>query len=141
MVLDVSRKKTDLESKMQFLKRVPIFNGLNDESLHRVATITSEKVYSRKSIVFHEGDHGDTLYIIKAGRIKIAKVAIDGREKTCASCNRATSLVKWLFLTISPAPLPLKRLTTMCICLRSVKVILSALSTSILQLLCALCKT
>jgi CRP/FNR family cyclic AMP-dependent transcriptional regulator len=82
MVLDVSRKKTDLESKMQFLKRVPIFNGLNDESLHRVATITSEKVYSRKSIVFHEGDHGDTLYIIKAGRIKIAKVAIDGREKT-----------------------------------------------------------
>ncbi|MFN4150784.1 MAG: Crp/Fnr family transcriptional regulator, partial [Candidatus Sericytochromatia bacterium] len=36
----------------------------------------------KKNIVFHEGDYGDALYIIKNGRIKIAKVAIDGREKT-----------------------------------------------------------
>lgn len=76
------RKKTDLESKAQFLRRVPIFGGLNQESLERVAAIMSEKIYARKSIVFHEGDQGNTLYIIKNGRIKIAKVAMDGREKT-----------------------------------------------------------
>lgn len=76
------RKKSDLASKVQFLKRVPIFGGLNEDCLNRIGAITSEKVYSRKSIVFHEGDYGDTLYIIKGGRIKIAKVAIDGREKT-----------------------------------------------------------
>src|ERR1043166_8511401 len=81
MVLD-TRKKADLEAKIQFLRRVPIFGALNEDSLQRVASIMLEKSYSRKSIVFHEGDHGDTLYIIKAGRIKIAKVAIDGREKT-----------------------------------------------------------
>lgn len=81
MVMD-TRKKTDLEAKIQFLRRVPIFGALNQDSLQRVAAIMSEKIYSRKSIVFHEGDHGDTLYIIKNGRIKIAKVAMDGREKT-----------------------------------------------------------
>lgn len=81
MVLD-TRKKADLEAKIQFLRRVPIFGALNEDSLQRVASIMLEKSYSRKSIVFHEGDHGDTLYIIKTGRIKIAKVAIDGREKT-----------------------------------------------------------
>ncbi len=80
MVYD--RKKTDLSAKIQFLRRVPIFGGLNESSLERVASIMIEKTYSRKSIVFHEGDHGDSLYIIKVGRIKIAKVAIDGREKT-----------------------------------------------------------
>lgn len=80
MVFD--RKKTDLEAKIQFLRRVPIFAALNEDILQRVASIMIEKSYSRKSIVFHEGDHGDTLYIIKSGRIKIAKVAIDGREKT-----------------------------------------------------------
>lgn len=76
------RKKADLEAKIQFLRRVPIFGALNDDSMQRIASIMLEKSYSRKSIVFHEGDHGDTLYIIKAGRVKIAKVAIDGREKT-----------------------------------------------------------
>lgn len=80
MVYD--RKKSDLAAKIQFLRRVPIFGGLNESSLERVASIMIEKSYSRKSIVFHEGDHGDSLYIIKLGRIKIAKVAIDGREKT-----------------------------------------------------------
>lgn len=75
-------KKTDLESKVEFLRRVPIFSGVGDESLRKIANITVEKTYSKRNIVFHEGDYGDTLYIIKSGRIKIAKVAIDGREKT-----------------------------------------------------------
>jgi len=81
MALD-TRKKADLEAKIQFLRRVPIFGALNEDSMQRIASIMLEKAYSRKSIVFHEGDHGDTLYIIKSGRVKIAKVAIDGREKT-----------------------------------------------------------
>lgn len=75
-------KKSDIESKIVFLRRVPIFGGVDDESLIKVASITSEKNYSKKNIVFHEGDYGDALYIIKSGRIKIAKVALDGREKT-----------------------------------------------------------
>lgn len=78
----ISNKKLDLESKLLFLKRVPIFSGVDDDSLSKIATVTSEKNYSKKNIVFHEGDYGDALYIIKNGRIKISKVAIDGREKT-----------------------------------------------------------
>ena len=75
-------KKVDLESKILFLKRVPIFSGVSDESLRKIAAITTERYYNKKNIIFHEGDYGDTLYIIKSGRIKIAKVSIDGREKT-----------------------------------------------------------
>jgi CRP/FNR family cyclic AMP-dependent transcriptional regulator len=75
-------KKSDIESKIVFLRRVPIFGGVDDDNLTKVASITSEKSYSKKNIVFHEGDYGDALYIIKSGRIKIAKVALDGREKT-----------------------------------------------------------
>ncbi|MFN8575492.1 MAG: Crp/Fnr family transcriptional regulator [Candidatus Sericytochromatia bacterium] len=75
-------KKSDIESKVIFLKRVPIFGGVDDDNLLKIASITSEKNYSKKNIVFHEGDYGDALYVIKSGRIKIAKVALDGREKT-----------------------------------------------------------
>jgi len=75
-------RKLDMESKLMFLKRVPIFSGVSEESLRKIASITTERCYNKKNIVFHEGDYGDTLYIIKAGRIKIAKVSMDGREKT-----------------------------------------------------------
>jgi CRP/FNR family cyclic AMP-dependent transcriptional regulator len=75
-------KRLDIESKIVFLRRVPIFGGVDDDNLLKIANITSEKTYSKKNIVFHEGDYGDALYVIKNGRIKIAKVAIDGREKT-----------------------------------------------------------
>src|SRR4051794_410332 len=75
-------KKLDLENKISFLERVPIFGGCDLPSLRKVAAITSEKTYGKKNIVFHEGDYGDTLYIIKGGRVKIAKVTMDGREKT-----------------------------------------------------------
>ncbi len=75
-------KKLDIESKIVFLRRVPIFGGVDEDNLTKIANITSEKNYSKKNIVFHEGDYGDALYVIKNGRIKIAKVALDGREKT-----------------------------------------------------------
>ncbi len=75
-------KRLDVESKVGFLRRVPIFGGVDGDNLLKIANIASEKTYSKKNIVFHEGDYGDALYIIKSGRIKIAKVAIDGREKT-----------------------------------------------------------
>jgi CRP/FNR family cyclic AMP-dependent transcriptional regulator len=77
-----ANKRLDVESKIVFLRRVPIFGGVDDENLLKIANITSEKTYSKKNIVFHDGDFGDALYVIKQGRIKIAKVAIDGREKT-----------------------------------------------------------
>lgn len=67
---------------LMFLQRVSIFSGVNNDSLARIASITGEKSFSKKSIIFHEGDSGDTLYILKTGRVKISKITEDGREKT-----------------------------------------------------------
>lgn len=75
-------KRGELEAKATFLERVPIFAGVDEPNLRKMAAITSEKSFAKKNIIFHEGDYGDTLYIIKGGRIKIAKVTMDGREKT-----------------------------------------------------------
>jgi CRP-like cAMP-binding protein len=82
MVQASYNKKLDLESKALFLRRVPIFSAVDENNLFKIATITSEKHYSKKNIIFHEGDYGDALYIIKNGRVKIAKIYLDGREKT-----------------------------------------------------------
>jgi CRP/FNR family transcriptional regulator len=69
-------------NSLAFLQRVSIFAGLGSEALGRISAATGEKVYSKRSIIFHEGDPGDTLYILKSGRVKISKITEDGREKT-----------------------------------------------------------
>lgn len=69
-------------SSIAFLQRVSIFNGVGVDSLERIGSITVEKSFPKKSIIFHEGDPGDTLYILKSGRVKISKITEDGREKT-----------------------------------------------------------
>ena len=71
-------------NSLVFLQRVSIFSGIGQDSLERIASITQEKTYPKKSIIFHEGDRGDTLYILKSGRVKISKITEDGREKTLA---------------------------------------------------------
>ena len=80
----VGSEKSTLQSKLLFLRRISIFQGVSDDNLAKIGQLTTEKLYSKKSIICHEGDPGDTLYIIKCGRVKIAKVAMDGREKTLA---------------------------------------------------------
>jgi CRP/FNR family transcriptional regulator, cyclic AMP receptor protein len=73
-----------MASSLVFLQRVSIFSSLGQEALERLASITQEKTYAKKGIIFHEGDRGDSLYILKTGRIKISKITEDGREKTLA---------------------------------------------------------
>ena len=71
-------------NSLTFLQRVSIFGGVGNEALARISAITGEKTYAKKTIIFHEGDPGDTLYILKSGRVKISKITEDGREKTLA---------------------------------------------------------
>lgn len=80
----VSAEKSTVQAKLLFLRRISIFQGVSEDNLAKIAALTAEKLYTKKSIICHEGDKGDTLYIIKVGRVKIAKVAMDGREKTLA---------------------------------------------------------
>ena len=80
--MEKTRSLPPQQSSLAFLQRVSIFSGVGSDSLARIAAITGEKSYSRRSVIFHEGDHGDTLYILKSGRVKISKITEDGREKT-----------------------------------------------------------
>lgn len=75
-------KDVPTTNTLSFLQRVSIFSGIGADSLQRIASITGEKSFPKKSIIFHEGDQGDTLYILKSGRVKISKITEDGREKT-----------------------------------------------------------
>jgi CRP/FNR family transcriptional regulator len=65
----------------QFLKHVPIFADLADEELEKISRIIIYRKYRKGMIIFMEGEPGDELYFVKEGRIKLAKLLMDGREQ------------------------------------------------------------
>lgn len=64
----------------QTLKQTFIFSEFTDPELLCVASLVSERFFKRSTTAFHEGQPGIAFYIIKEGRVKISKLAEDGRE-------------------------------------------------------------
>ena len=62
------------------LERSPLFRGLSSEILARIAALALQRSYPSGEVVFLQGDHGDALYGVVTGRIRISAGASDGRE-------------------------------------------------------------
>ena len=63
-----------------FLATVPLFSGLERGELVRFAELTREKSYPKGSVIVFEDDPGDSLFVVRDGRVKVVLVAEDGRE-------------------------------------------------------------
>lgn len=70
---------TTLAGRMM-LERSPLFRGLAAASLERVAALATQRHFRDGEIVFSQGDAGDALYAVVAGRIRISAGTADGRE-------------------------------------------------------------
>src|SRR5215217_864014 len=63
-----------------FLATVPLFTRLSADELVRFAEVTREKHYPKGSVILFEDDPGDSLFVVRDGRVKVVLVAEDGRE-------------------------------------------------------------
>src|SRR5947208_9647851 len=48
--------------------------------LHRFGELTREKFYPRGSVILFENDPGDSLFVVRQGRVKVVLIGEDGRE-------------------------------------------------------------
>lgn len=62
------------------IKRIPIFEELSPQEVKKVQSIMVTKKYKKGKIIFHEGDPGEAVFFVKAGRVKIYKSDEEGRE-------------------------------------------------------------
>ncbi|MFH1138295.1 MAG: Crp/Fnr family transcriptional regulator [Pseudomonadota bacterium] len=60
---------------------IPLFEGLADAQLDSLASIAHSRDYERGRTIFSEGDEAAGLYVVAAGRVKIYKMAPDGKEQ------------------------------------------------------------
>jgi CRP-like cAMP-binding protein len=63
-----------------FLATVPLFSALDRIELQRFADVTREKFYPKGSVILFENDPGDSLFVVRAGRVKVVLIGEDGRE-------------------------------------------------------------
>ncbi|MGH7718548.1 MAG: Crp/Fnr family transcriptional regulator [Gemmatimonadaceae bacterium] len=63
-----------------FLSTVPLFNGVDRVELSRFADVTRERSYPKGSVILFEDDPGDSLFIVRSGRVKVVLIGEDGRE-------------------------------------------------------------
>ncbi len=73
--------KDDLK---KFLAEVPIFSDLTEDESDVLMEKLEEISLPAGRTIFHEGDEGDSLYIIRSGKVRISKIFRRGEEKSLA---------------------------------------------------------
>ncbi|MCU1536082.1 MAG: transcriptional regulator [Humibacillus sp.] len=66
------------------VRRAPLFKALDDEAAVALQSQMTPSRMERGDVLFHEGDRGDTLYVIGEGKVKLGRTSADGRENLVA---------------------------------------------------------
>ena len=66
------------------LANTPLFAALDDDAAAALRSCMNEVKVARGRTLFNEGDPGDRLYVVTAGKIKLGRTAADGRENLLA---------------------------------------------------------
>src|SRR5947209_13853802 len=69
---------------VELLHRVPVFSGLAEGELARVAEVAVPRRFDAGEVVFREGDESNTCYIVRSGRARAVREHADGRALTLA---------------------------------------------------------
>ena len=67
--------------KVEFLKSVPIFSELKDETLSQLSRTGSVQSFSKDSIILSEKEAGSALFIIISGKVKISRISEEDNDK------------------------------------------------------------
>jgi len=70
-----------MEKILQIISQTPIFQNLPEDALKMIRRIAKDKFYNKGQTVFSEGDDGNGFYVVAAGKVKIYKVSLEGKEQ------------------------------------------------------------
>lgn len=75
---------SSLSDEAQSLSRVPLFKRLEPHELEHLAEEIDQVNYQAGETIFHENDHGDALYVLEEGSVRIWVYDTDVKEVTLA---------------------------------------------------------
>ena len=71
-----------MNKELSFLQQVPMFSGLNEESLQLLLGRSRKLKFRKAAALLTEGETGESLYVIVKGKVKIFVSDEDGNEMT-----------------------------------------------------------
>ena len=69
-----------MEENNDFLKYVPIFSDLSENTLEQISKLGMRKSFTKDSVVLFEHETGSALFVIVQGKLKVSRVSDDGKE-------------------------------------------------------------
>lgn len=72
------------ENKVWFLKRSRLFERATSETVANCEHLFTQTIYPNRTLIFEQGDIGRLVYLVKTGKVRIARVTEDGKEITIA---------------------------------------------------------
>ncbi|HEY4305290.1 MAG TPA: cyclic nucleotide-binding domain-containing protein [Gemmatimonadaceae bacterium] len=68
----------------ELLKQVVIFRGLEEPELAQIAEVCKEESFVSGEFIFREGEHGNRLYLIVSGEVRISRDVPGSGEEALA---------------------------------------------------------
>ncbi|MDA7027938.1 Crp/Fnr family transcriptional regulator [Bacillus sp. CLL-7-23] len=89
---------------VEFLRKFPIFSGLNDEEFEHIERISVKRSYQPRMFVFMEGDEREAVFFIKTGLVKAYKIDETGNEQVISLLQSGDMFPHVGFFDQSPYP-------------------------------------
>lgn len=89
---------------VKYLRKIPIFENLEEEELGRIAELATERYYPKDSIIFFEGEPSKAFFFLQSGRIKIAKLGSEGNEQILKLLEPGTIFAEVVLFTDEAYP-------------------------------------
>ena len=69
---------------IDLLRKVAIFKDLDEDELNQVADVCREETFKSAEYIFREGEHGNRLYLIVEGEVRISRDVPGSGEEALA---------------------------------------------------------
>lgn len=66
------------------LSATRLFSGLSPEMLEELAPLFVERSFEKEEVIFHQGDEGESLFLLTSGQAVVEREIMDGRRVTLA---------------------------------------------------------
>ena len=90
------------ENETTYLKQVPLFTGLAEEEIQELMALAKRRTFRSGEVIFHRDDHGQVLYVIKEGKVKICLISPDGQEISLAVLGKGECFGEFAILDSRP---------------------------------------
>ena len=90
------------EFAVEALGRCRLFEGMGPDALRAMARTLRARRFRRGEVLFHEGDPGDSLFVVASGAVKVVVPSEDGEEAILATLRRGDFLGELALLDGAP---------------------------------------